>query len=321
MDCARVANANPRIHRETVSRAQEINMRKILLLLYKKGFKLLSGYKYELGKFYPIKVIYNLMNFLLKSNFAEIQGHKMFLDQMDSLHLSTNEIYEPLETELVKNEIKRGDIVLDIGANIGYYTLIYAKLVGEEGKVFAFEPDPNNFALLKKNVEINGYKNVILVQKAVSNKNEKIKLYLSKGNLGDHRIYNSYNGRKSIEIESIILDDYFINDKKIDFIKMDIQGAEGGALQGLSNLIKKNKNLKIVTEFWPIGLKRFGIEPIEYLKTLIKHGFSLYQINERKKKIELVTNISKLLTIYSPENEEQTDLLCVKESNTRTYMA
>lgn len=287
-------------------------MRKIILILYKKSFKLLS--EYEIRKFYPVKVFNNFILFILKSNFSEVQGHKMFLDPKDSSRLSINEIFEPLETELVKNEIKRGDVALDIGANIGYYTLIFAKLVGEEGKVFAFEPDPNNFALLKKNVEINRYKNVILVQKAVSNKTEKIRLYLSARSVGDHRIYNSYDGRESIEIEAITLDDYFANyNGNIDFIKMDIQGAEGGALQGSSNLIKKNKNLKIVTEFWPIGLKRFGIEPMEYLKSLIKHGFNLYEINERLKKIELVINISKLLEIYTPEKENFTNLLCVKE--------
>ena len=68
--------------------------------------------------------------------------------------------YEPLETETVKREIKKGNVVSDIGANIGYFASIVAKLVGEEGKVFAFEPDPGNFALLERNVQTNGYKYV-----------------------------------------------------------------------------------------------------------------------------------------------------------------
>jgi len=65
----------------------------------------------------------------------------MFLDSCDSLQLSINEIYEPIETNFVKDKIKEKNIVLDIGANIGYYTLIFAKLVGNNGKVFAFEPE------------------------------------------------------------------------------------------------------------------------------------------------------------------------------------
>jgi len=202
-------------------------MRKAMLSMYRKVVKVFSGHGLE--SIYPIRVAHNFILSHLKTTFAEVDGHKMFLDSKDSLSLSIYGIHEPLVTELVKKEIKKGNVVLDIGAHIGYYTLIFAKLVGEEGKVFAFEPDPTNFSLLKKNVEINGYKNVELVQKAVSNKNGKIKLYLSEENSGDHRIYNSHDGRKFIEVEAIRLDDYFKNyNGAIDFIKMDIQGAEGG---------------------------------------------------------------------------------------------
>ncbi len=285
-------------------------MQKILLLMYKKGVKILSGHGIE--KFYFVKIINSFITSHLKSNFAEVQGHKMFLDSKDSLCLSTVGVHERFETELVQKEIKRGNVVLDIGANIGYYTLIFAKLVGEEGSVFAFEPDPDNFALLKKNVEIIGYRNVILVQKAVSNKSGKLKLYLCEENMGDHRIYNSHDNRKSVEIEAIRLDDYFKDyDRKVDFIKMDIQGAEGEAIQGASSFLQKNKNVKIVSEFWPIGLKRSGIEPEDYLKLLLKHDFELYHVNKREKKIEPV-NIHKLLKTYTSEKGNFTDLFQVR---------
>lgn len=285
-------------------------MRKILFSIFKIGVKILSGHGIE--KFYPVKATYNFLIRHLKPNIAEADGHTMFLDEIDSLKLSIKGVYEPFETEFAKKEIKKGDVVLDLGANVGYYSLIFAKLVGENGKVFAFEPDPTNFALLKKNVETNGYKNVTLVQKAVSNKTGKIRLYLAEDNKVDQRIYNSHDGRKSIEIEAIRLDEYFKNyNGKIDFIKMDIQGAEGGAIQGMFNLLKKN-NVKIITEFWPIGLKRFGIDPEEYLKLLIELGFKLYEINEQKKKIEPV-NIPKLLETYTPEKENYTNLLCAEE--------
>lgn len=285
-------------------------MRKILFSMYKKGVKILSGH--GIGDFYPVKVIDIFIRSHLRPDFTKVLGHKMFLDSKDAMRLSIKGIHEPLETELVQKEIKKGNVVLDIGANIGYYTLIFAKIVGREGKVFAFEPEPGNFALLKKNVEINGYRNVILEQKAVSNKSEKIKLYLSDESSG-HRIYNIYDGRKSIEIESICLDDYFkYYDGKIDFIKMDIEGAEGGVIQGASSLLQKNKNVKIVSEFLPIGLKRWGIEPEEYLKLLLKYGFRLYHINEQAKKIEPV-NIYKLLEIYTPEKGNYTNLFCIRE--------
>ncbi len=289
-------------------------MRKIVLLIYKKVAKIISGHR--IGRFYPIRVINSFIISQLRSNFAEVQGHKMFLDSKDSLSLSIYESYEPLETQLVKREIKRGNVVLDLGANIGYYTLIFAKLVGEEGKVFAFEPDPTNFALLEKNIEMNGYKNVILVQKAVSNKDGKLKLYLSEYSMGDHAIFNLYEGCKFIEIEVIRLDDYFKNyEGKIDFIKIDTEGAEEQAIQSMLNLLKKNKTVKILTEFFPIGLKGSDIDPAEYLNTLLKLDFKLYHINEQEKKIE-PASIPKLLEIYSPEKQNNTNLLCVRETRT-----
>lgn len=288
-----------------------MNPKKASLEIYKAVRATFGGYDIE--RFYPVRVVHGLLIKNLKSDFAIVLGHKMFLDSKDSLDLSINGIFEEYETELVRKEIKRGNVVLDIGANIGYYTLIFAKLVGEDGKVFAFEPDPTNFALLKKNIEINGYKNVVLVQKAVSDKSGKIKLYLSESNEADHRIYDSRDGRKFVEIEGVKLDDYFKNyDGKIDFIKMDIQGAEGRAVQGMTDLLKKNKNIKVTSEFWPIGLKRSGVDPADYLKLLLAQGFKLYEINEQKKLLH-PANIANMLKTYVPEKENYTNLLCVKE--------
>jgi FkbM family methyltransferase len=213
--------------------------------------------------------------------------------------------YKPLEIELLEREIKKGDIVLDIGAHIGSYTLITSKLVGENGRIYSFEPDPNNFALLRKNVVINGCKNVTLVQKAVSNKSGKIRLHLNEDNIGDHRIYNSQDGRRSIEVESVQLDDYFGGqDVNISFIKMDIQGAEGWALEGMHGLLGRNKNVKILTEFWPFGLEKSGFGAKKYIDQLVKYGFKLYQLNEGEKKIEPVRRW-KLL-------EKGGDLYCVR---------
>lgn len=242
------------------------------------------------------------------SNFIEVLGHKMFLDDQDILGLKGNGIYERSETELVTKEVKKGYVTLDIGAHIGYYTLIMARLVGKEGRVIAFEPDPDNFDLLKKNIEINGYKNVVLIQKAIANKTGKINLYISEGNRADNRIYDSQDGRKYIEVETIRLDDYFgTYNGKINFIKIDIQGSEGGVIQGMSSVLGKNKELKIMTEFWPIGIKRFGMEPTEYIKLLQGHYFRIYYINREP------VNITQLLDAYTPEKDNYTNLFCIKE--------
>jgi hypothetical protein len=93
---------------------------------------------------------------------------------------------------------------------------------------------------------------------------------------------------------------------------MDIEGAEWGAIQGMISLLQKNKNIKIISEFWPAGIKGFGGEPEEYLKFLIGQGFKLYNLNQEKKKIEQV-NITKLLEIC-PKKEEAKNLFLTKNN-------
>ena len=286
----------------------------MLLSLYRKGVKFISSHSLDwIGRFFVVRAINDFVLSNLKLNYADVQGHKMLVDPKASMGQLISGVYEPLMTEHIKNEIRKGDVVLDLGANIGYYTLVFAKLVGEDGKVFAFEPDPDNFAMLKKNVELNGYKNIFLIQKAVSNKNGKARLYLCEENKADHRICNLNDGRKSIEIESVRLDDFFKKyDGKIAFIKMDIQGAEGEALQGMQNLLKKNENVKIVAEFWPVGLKGFGVEPESFLGMLLKYGFTIYDMNEEKKKIRQIT-VAELLGAYTQEKKNFTNLLCKRQ--------
>jgi FkbM family methyltransferase len=287
-------------------------MRRILYLLYKTAFKILSGY--GIGKkLHIFEVVRTLNSFIIpriKPDFTEVQGHKMFLDSRDSLGLSIFGVHEPLTTEIVKKEVRKGNTVIDIGANIGYYTLIFASLVGENGKVIAFEPDPTNFTILKKNVEINGYQNVTLIQKAVSNETNKVKLYLH--NSVENSIVEINNGHPYIEIDTVRLDDYLDNNNlDINLIKIDIEGAEGKALQGMTHLLEKNRAVKIITEFRPIALEQSGICSEEFLKLLMELGFKLYEINEQEKEI-IPVNTSKLLERYTPEKEDSTNLLCVR---------
>ncbi|MGC8913904.1 MAG: hypothetical protein ACP5LE_08310, partial [Thermoplasmata archaeon] len=84
-------------------------MKRVLLKIYKASVKILSGH--GIGKFYPIKVVNDFLRYHLKTTFAEVQGHKMFLDSKDTLNLSVDGIHEAFTTELVKREIKRGDVV------------------------------------------------------------------------------------------------------------------------------------------------------------------------------------------------------------------
>lgn len=290
-------------------------MKKILRGMYKRSIGILGGR--GLQKYSIIRAGNNFLKSHLKSNFVEIDGHKMFLDSLDSLSLSTTGVHEELETEFVKKAIKKGDVVIDIGANIGYFTLIFARLVGDEGKVYAFEPEPANFNLLKKNVETNGYQNVVLVRKAVLDKTGKTKLYIASDTNAAHRITDAkelyqFRNQESIEIDSVRLDDYFRDyNQKINFIKIDIEGVESVAIKGMSSLLRRMNDIKVMVEFVPYFIKKLGIEPEEFIQLLKEFDFKIYHFDRKKGTIKPV-DLHQLLDRYKPEKLTSTNLLCVK---------
>jgi FkbM family methyltransferase len=199
-------------------------------------------------------------------------------------------IYEEYETEIFKNLIKSDTIFIDIGANIGYYTLIAASKI-KIGKIYSFEPVPTNFKLLSKNVKINNYSNIKLIQKAVSDNNGNVKIFLDKTNLGNHSLtqHNVVTESNFIEVKTIKLDSLFYNFKDIVkediLIKIDTQGAEGLVIAGAQNTLLKT-NIKILMEFWPKGLRNMGTDPLELLNKLHNYGFKFRLLDEKSKSLQ-----------------------------------
>jgi FkbM family methyltransferase len=287
------------------------------LALYKIAQKTLKGS--NLGKYAFVKSLESFVISKAKSNFVIIHGNKMYLDQKDSLDLSLHGSYETLETEFVKNEVKKNDIVIDIGANIGYYSLILAKIVGDKGKVFAFEPAPDNYSLLKKNIEINNYKNVVLENLAISDKNGSIELYLSQESMGWHRIYPSkYCGENHVKVKMVTLDDYFKENTlrdKISFVKMDVEGAELGILRGMTSILENNKKLTLLLEFVPHYIREFGSDPKELLNILKKQSFEISVIEEKSNEVKPVDNLDFLLEQCDRNDDlpQRINLICKRK--------
>lgn len=236
----------------------------------------------------------------------DIQGNKMYVNTNDRgivPWLLIDGVMEEYETKLFRKIVKEGMVVVDIGANIGYYSLIAAKLVGKSGIVYAFEPEPSNYELLCKNIEVNSYTNVVPIQKAVSNKQGRVKLWVNKADLAapsfsedNASLFSKYSavGETSfVEVETTTLDEFFkstVRNIKVDIIKIDTQGAEGLVVDGAQKILQSN-HLKIITEFWPDGLRNVGNDPLELLSKLQEYGFKIEFINERKQTLEPIEEV------------------------------
>lgn len=212
---------------------------------------------------------------------VEVMGHRIYVDRNNSLRLTAGKLFEPLETQLVQMLVSQGDTVLDVGANVGYFTLLMARIVGPEGHVYSFEPEAENASILRHNIEENGYNNVTVISKAVTDQTGSSSIYLSESNMGDHRMYASESARKEAAVETVSLDDYFRDrDARISFIKMDIQGAEPIALEGMRELLTSHPDVRFITEFWPYGIDQSGQDARRFLDAMTALGFMCFQIEE-----------------------------------------
>lgn len=289
-----------------------MKMKKKLIKIYRFAEKNLSGH--GLGKILPTQSISRKMFRILRSSYCTYEGCDFYIGKEDTAGYSVND-FEYFERSVMKKHIKKGDIVLDIGANIGFYTVLFSKWVGETGRVYAFEPDKTNFKILKLNVKKNNCKNVILYNLAVYSKNKTLNFYLSP-KLGEHSLipefYTKITKVKVATVDSLIK-------TKIDFIKMDIEGSEAHALKGMKKLIEMNNEMKMFLEYSPYLIRRSGLKPKSFLKQLEK-DFKLYWVNNPKKRVmplnkEFRKTFLENNKLLKNNTTNQTNILCIKKEN------
>lgn len=204
-----------------------------------------------------------------------------------------------------KKLIHPGMVVLDIGAHIGYYTRLFSKLVKRDGLVLAFEPCPENWPVLKYNLQRLHHKNVRIADKAVSFENGKATLFISPGH-SNHSLNAGYTAMQGkVEVETIALDSFLPASgvEKVDFVKIDVEGAELLVLEGMREIIKNSPNLTMLIEYNPTALQAGGYTPSTLLEMLYSMSFRVYQILPAGN-----------LTEVNSSSDETINLLCIPKT-------
>lgn len=239
-------------------------------------------------------------------------------------------LVEEKEMELLPHFIKEGDDVIDLGANYAYYVERCSKLIKEKGKIYAFEPIPFTHDVCQMIINKLELKNVNLYPYAAGANNETLEFrvplldfgavsagqsHLAKRNneLEGKENYYTFNKSELIQCECKNLDDFLLEKlKKISFIKIDIEGAEYYALQGLKEVILKFKPV-ILVEIQPFFLKGMNIieaDLVDFIKTKLEYSFYFYD-NRLKKLKPVTTNLwdDNYLLISNTNKDKFKDLI------------
>jgi FkbM family methyltransferase len=186
-------------------------------------------------------------------------------------------------TRLLETVLEPDMTVVDVGAHIGYFSLLAAKRVGPTGRVYAFEPAPENYGLLTRNISLNGYKQVMPIRKAVSN-HEGVDTFFLHPDSVAHSLQAQTFGRAqaTMKVDTTTLDHFFATQKwpPLQLAKFDIEGAEPEALDGMTQLLARNRGLRLILEFIPYLLRRAGHDPRAFLTTLRGLGFRVQIITD-----------------------------------------
>ena len=214
-------------------------------------------YKKYYGITKAIRVIFHYMYVATKKSnqkksgelIVDVNGYKLAVIPGDlgiSSELLMFKTHEPLTTKLLSKELKKGMTCLDVGGNIGYYTLLESKIIGNEGKVIAIEPSPPNFQHLKKNLEIQDAKNVVAYNFAAGDVDGSVNFLVYPESNGSFTIPDGETTDLPGELIKVPAKrlDTFLEELKIenvDFVRMDVEGYESHIIEGMKNTIKKFK--------------------------------------------------------------------------------
>lgn len=217
---------------------------------------------------------------------VDLGAYKMYASESDTavgIHVLRSKAYEPHVTGAIKAVLKPGMCFVDIGANIGFFSMLAASVVGDAGKVFAFEPYQYNVKMLYHSVQVNGFSQINIFPFAVANKNGLF-IYSNEASNGKIEAVSDMQMSFSSDLVYAVRLDDFLPSERLDIIKIDVEGAEYMALSGACNLLRKHRPV-IFSEFSPPALMTTSnVSAEDYLQLLLvdaTYGISIINTNNQ----------------------------------------
>jgi FkbM family methyltransferase len=272
--------------------------------------KLLANiYQKMATKILPNEKVIEVQGFKIK---VVTQGHIGDI----STELLFKGVHEPMSTQVFKRLINEGDCVVDVGANIGYFTLLAARLVGQSGRVFAFEPSQDNMVELENNLAINNFCNVTTSLSALSDYNGRSKFFMSTSESARHSLIQTHEHDAEAVVNVQKLDD--VIDYKhipVHFLKTDTEGNELAVLKGAEQTINANKGIKLLFEVYFDALKANNVEISElwnYVNKDLEFNY-IYLVDDYKQTVFRVHTFTQVI-FYCQKNKLACNLLCNRDN-------
>jgi len=231
----------------------------------------------------PIRRIVDALVCAMIPQKVTINGRYVYLNKTDPVVSGaiTLGIYELMEQKFFRRTIREGMRVLDIGANVGFFSALADSLAGSSGRVDSLEPEPESCSLLRRTADASPSKTIFVHNVAAARKQGDAMLFVSQSNRGDNRLYQPDFDTQSVKIQTRSVDE-MVESKIIEvpnFIKIDVQGYEGEVFAGMEKLLHESSALTILFEFWPMGLQSAGADPLKVLADLAKCGYKLSKLD------------------------------------------
>jgi FkbM family methyltransferase len=246
--------------------------------------------------------------FIRRPILVTLPDFKMYVrldDWAAGARIAVKRTYERHVTSAMRPLLRPGMVMIDVGANIGYYSLLGAARVGPAGTVIAFEPGEANTALLQMSAQANAFKNIAIHALAVADVNRTVGFSMDDSN---GSIYPQDARLGHLQVRAVRLDDFLKDEPRIDLVKMDIEGAEGLALAGMRQLLLRHRPI-LFTEFNPNALQATsGISAEAYLNSLRELGYALHVVHRVQGQNPTSQTNAEIMQAYTQYGSDHLDL-------------